>query len=1527
MAIAAGMPDIQDVARSAVLTLDEGQDPGPLPEEDDAWNTAFVSAVREQKERFRGSKDLRNLLRIAGQLLYGKDIHWAMELVQNAEDAGARRIVFVFEPSRVLVWNDGESFRAQDIWAICSAGHSVKRNKIGFFGIGFKSVYKLTEAPEIYSGPYALRIEDKLYPTPLPVRFQKGRGAWFVLPLATDQRSKLPSMVKALTSSEFGQVLLTMRSLAQIRVLDRTGSGASSRLGRRILAGDQHQNWDECEIGGTRDDSLRTWRRFFYETDPVPSGVSREGRSVEPGDRSVVVLARPVDGQPSVLRLHCFLPTAVRSELRWMVQADFEPSASREQLRQSEWNDWLMGEAGKAITQATTVSSRLLREVPWDLVPLTEEVQDPQQRIAFERASAGLKEASFIATHRGWRRPSNATWGLYPQVPKAVRESDLAVATGRDVSYVRRETMGAISETDPSRAEQVLEALGSISVSCPGLVSLFGSEDESFAGAKRDGSWWIAALGLIAKHGTTDEKEALAETRCLPIRGGGRVQPSPAVAEDGYLVAFSRADLSEDLQAFLGDSEVHLIEPFLSARGEGARSEHSAGESKLLADINAMLTAEPFNVAPEAGPYHIVASLVLPRLNSLARHDSLTDAQADQAWRLFEYVRQKWPTYVSEYRRRRNDKATDTAIAAELSAKLMVVSVSASGRHKARTLSPVVETYVSKALLGWEAMDVALAGDDQARLIDDTHARALEVSLRRRGGRVRGEVPPALDFLRLLGAPVGPRVGKRALVQLAPRDFPWIDWSSIPPGSRRRVGLEGDWDSPDLARLAVRWPSLSLQQRTRRAAALLRGIEADWPRLTTTAACSARYFYGSWTPYLSAVPTSWVGLLSQIEWLHSVAGTLERPADLVVDTPANRLASGGETRSLLKWRLTNADAIRSLGVRGRPAAERVLETLFAVRSGSAGSRQQDLLTVAKACYQTLSDEIRDAGAEADLVKALIVTRMRGGAGRGLIYAPPPDKVEGESWWPSGRVIQNDAMKWVGPYLGQLAGRYRSAAHLWETLAIRRDLTPDIACEVIRRDLSTDQDAGRAYEYYGRLVSFLEGSKLGDGASSDVPALTTVGWRSSTDIWWSNRPELVDAYATSVAWWQPGLRDPSSVRRAADFLGAREVTPSASGGPLTERWEIHDLEALEIGEEERWHLALATWPDVIRSGSDPSEWPSIEQLAEVADTLRPTIAGGLRVHFAFATATETIRVAIGPPVALRLRDGLVVARSASDLFTTQAAVAIATLVPTNQREAANTLALLLSNAAHDPDELYRRATLHAVHGYQHREFAFEPELDDVDVSAVERVGAWPKRRGKKSEDQQEPFKRLADPAHYGLVKTDSVTPAPPTAAGPIGNLVAPASEEDQDEESGGTKAPPEPHERYSNLDVEGAARPFVEDYELSTRGTSIVRQGPRVGADYVASDGRYIEVKAFSGSAPNSFDLEAPEWRAAQHPEIADRYWVYIVEHLRDGQPPQVTAVFNPVTDEATSKEPTGKMRVRGWRSSRTQRVGRFEQRP
>jgi hypothetical protein len=160
----------------------------------------------------------------------------------------------------------------------------------------------------------------------------------------------------------------------------------------------------------------------------------------------------------------------------------------------------------------------------------------------------------------------------------------------------------------------------------------------------------------------------------------------------------------------------------------------------------------------------------------------------------------------------------------------------------------------------------------------------------------------------------------------------------------------------------------------------------------------------------------------------------------------------------------------------------------------------------------------------------------------------------------------------------------------------------------------------------------------------------------------------------------------------------------------------------------------------------------------------------------------------------------------------------------------------------------------------------------------------------------------------------------------GGLKQPYTDDDPGAGGGSDKAPPAARSRFSNTEIEGAAQPFIAEFELETRGTTITRQGSGVGADFLASDGRYIEVKAFSGEAGISFDLEPTEWRAAQRPGIGDRYWVYVVEHLRDGQPPKITAVLNPVTDDATQKEPTGKLRIRGWKSATTQQIGEFGER-
>ncbi len=1522
-------------AAECVSALDEGRNLEEVLDGEPGWNEAFVDAIRTFKERFRGSKDLQRLLRITGELLYGKEVHWAMELVQNAEDAGATRMAFVFEQGRVLVWNNGAAFSSRDTWAICSAGHSAKKNKIGFFGIGFKSVYKLTAAPEIYSGPFALRIEDKLYPVPLPRRHMRA-GAWFVLPVLAPQRPKLSSMLATIAAPDFAQVLLTLTSLSEIKVIDRTGNGMSGRFIRRKLLGDQAHVWDECEIGGTWPGvHPRRWRRFFHNTDAVPEGVSREGRTFEAGDRSLVIVARPIGDPSAELRLHCFLPTSVRSELRWLVQADFEPNASREQLRDSPWNRWLMNEVGRALAHAVYESARTIGDAPWDLVPLDAEVRDPLQREAFAVADRELRESRFVATRKGWRSPAAATWGFYPGMIDVVREGDLPAATGSDVSYVRDGVLGPVAGDSSSRAEEVLEAFGASPVGCPELIKLLASDDATFRRVRREPQWWVTALHLIARYGDLEQKAALAQTACLPIRGGTRVAPSPEIASEGYLVAFSRADIGEDLRAFLGPSEVLLVEPYLSPRSDGRRREtRSSSDIATVREVADMLEAPPFNVAADAGVYHVVASLVMPRMNSLEASGPLTPDQVTLAWRLFEYVRQKWPTYVSEYRRRRNDKATDATIAAELGARIRIVATVGSGRGQSRQMRPVTDAYLPTAFLEFEAMDVALSGDERAAFVDQVHLGPLTVSVRRRGGRVRGAVPSPVEFLRILGAPIGPRVVKRPTVQVGPKDIPWVDWTGIPPGARGRVGMADDWQAPDLARLLVRWPSLAQRGRQRRGQALLRAIEADWVRLAPTARARPMYFYSGWNHWDAPAASTWVGELQQVQWLPSASGTLERPSDLVLETSVNRLALGGSTDGLLRWRAATPEAVAAMGVLTRPSPDRVIDTLVALRAGDAAVQESDALAVAGACYQTLAEHLREGAPPESTARLHIVARMRGGSGRGLIYAPPPDGVAGERWWPPSRVLQNDAARWVGPYLGQLARRYRGGATLWEALGIRRDLTAEIARDLIENALSEDEDRARALEYYGRLVAFLEslpGQPL--SPSGFPPALTTNGWMPAATALWTARAEMFDAFALTLGWWEPGNRDPSASRKAAAFLGIREVgIDGAADSPITERWEIRDRSPLELGLEAQWHLALRTWPHVLREDVDPSQSAVLDDLSEEVADLTPITAGHLRGHLAYSAGGAELRASVAPAVVVRHRDRLVVGRTSEDLFSAAAAATIGQLVHNGQRASARSLAFLLSLAAHEPAELEKIAARFSVIGYQHREFTYvPPEGDDLDAGAVDRVLLKP-RRGRASADshaEAAPIP-LADHARYGLVATaNEIPPEPaPTTTLVPGGLKPALEPDDEDGDKGQDSgySPPAPRSRFSNTDIEGAASPFIAEYELETRGVTITRQSSGVGADFVASDGRYIEVKAFSGEAGSSFDLEPTEWRAAKRPGIGERYWVYVVEHLKDGQPPKITAIFNPVTDEFTQKVPTGKLRIRGWRSAATRHSGEFGER-
>ena len=108
------------------------------------------------------TRKYRNLLATVAEDLNSKESHFILELIQNADDnhyhdGVAPSLSFQLEHDRLVVINNEVGFAEINVKALCSAGESSKKNKKGYIGekgIGFKSIFKVTDTPEIHSNGF-----------------------------------------------------------------------------------------------------------------------------------------------------------------------------------------------------------------------------------------------------------------------------------------------------------------------------------------------------------------------------------------------------------------------------------------------------------------------------------------------------------------------------------------------------------------------------------------------------------------------------------------------------------------------------------------------------------------------------------------------------------------------------------------------------------------------------------------------------------------------------------------------------------------------------------------------------------------------------------------------------------------------------------------------------------------------------------------------------------------------------------------------------------------------------------------------------------------------------------------------------------------------------------------------------------------------------------------------------------------------------------------------------------------------------
>ncbi len=319
----------------------------------------YAAIKQENLQRFG-----TDIARIGQMLLadrYDDRTHFIYELLQNAEDAlgkregwsGSRAIAFELQPRELIVSHCGVPFSEGDVRSICGIGESTKGlTSIGRFGIGFKSVYAFTDAPEIHSGDEHFAIESFVWPRPAAVPPSDPDRTVLRLPLRERDEGAVGEISTGLRRLGM-RVLLFLREINEVQWRLPDGSaGLYLRSDRKPVS----PNGYRISLVGERigvADSEEDWLVFEQEVrrDQVPVGYVEVAFRLDhssDGDGRKEVIAQADDTE-----LVVFFPTVVATNLGFLVQGPYRTTPSRDNVpKHDPWNEYLVQQTSALLVES-----------------------------------------------------------------------------------------------------------------------------------------------------------------------------------------------------------------------------------------------------------------------------------------------------------------------------------------------------------------------------------------------------------------------------------------------------------------------------------------------------------------------------------------------------------------------------------------------------------------------------------------------------------------------------------------------------------------------------------------------------------------------------------------------------------------------------------------------------------------------------------------------------------------------------------------------------------------------------------------------------------------------------------------------------------------------------------------------------------------------------------------------------------------------------------------------------------------------
>ena len=535
-------------------------------------------------------EQLNNALHLLSHDLYSKKSHFVLELVQNADDNHYRpgvtpHLTFQVASKRLVVVNNEVGFNEANIKAICSVGASSKpKDKTGYIGekgIGFKSVFTVSNAPEIHSNGFHFRFD----------RTDERNLLGYVVPHWCEPPAEVRSdcttiILPAATAYEFDAETLVDLDARLLLFLNKLRQLTLEQAGRRVTYRRQDEEGvshlaaeRESDEGELVSEEMRYVRASLtFATKDQFADEKRPGI-----ERSTVVLAFPVDAtgaakpEPASY-VFAFLPVR-QMGFKFPIQGDFILNSSREEvLTDRPWNQLLRAGVAAVFSHAIEVFKKTdaLGFTYLKYIPAEGEVADPFFRTVRKAIIDKLATAACLPSASGvWRLPSELR--IAEKSFRTLFPSKAAVELfGFD--YVDQRVQGGC---------ELLRSLGAKDVLPQDVLSVFQVHGD-----------WLRAQPIecraefyayVANLQEQLLKAGLLSCPCLPTSTGTMVVP----AQVNVFFPLSRA------RRYGFETELVLIDNELY--------EQALKRSERVADLFMALKVRPDE------PYDLVNSHILPR--------------------------------------------------------------------------------------------------------------------------------------------------------------------------------------------------------------------------------------------------------------------------------------------------------------------------------------------------------------------------------------------------------------------------------------------------------------------------------------------------------------------------------------------------------------------------------------------------------------------------------------------------------------------------------------------------------------------------------------------------------------------------------------------------------------------------------------------------------------------------------------------------------------------------------------------------